>query len=96
MPLQDANPTPSFGGFGLRMTRWSLFLQTLSLLHHFLGLYSSDVVDQPAAKVAEVQDQRERQAPAEDYRWHRSPEPRATYKAAVSLVHATSLYDAAR
>ena len=22
------------------MTRWSLFLQTLSLLHHFLGLYS--------------------------------------------------------
>ena len=23
------------------MTRWSLFLQTLSLLHHFLGLYSS-------------------------------------------------------
>ena len=21
------------------MTRWSLFLQTLSLLHHFLGLY---------------------------------------------------------
>ena len=23
----------------LRMTRWSLFLQTLSLLHHFLGLY---------------------------------------------------------
>ena len=24
----------------LRMTRWSLFLQTLSLLHHFLGLYS--------------------------------------------------------
>ena len=25
--------------FPLRMTRWSLFLQTLSLLHHFLGLY---------------------------------------------------------
>ena len=24
------------------MTRWSLFLQTLSLLHHFLGLYSTD------------------------------------------------------
>ena len=23
------------------MTRWSLFLQTLSLLHHFLGLYSA-------------------------------------------------------
>ena len=23
------------------MTRWSLFLQTLSLLHHFLGLYLS-------------------------------------------------------
>ena len=23
------------------MTRWSLFLQTLSLLHHFLGLYST-------------------------------------------------------
>ena len=23
------------------MTRWSLFLQTLSLLHHFLGLYSN-------------------------------------------------------
>ena len=22
------------------MTRWSLFLQTLSLLHHFLGFYS--------------------------------------------------------
>ena len=22
------------------MTRWSLFLQTPSLLHHFLGLYS--------------------------------------------------------
>ena len=30
MPLQGANPTPSFGGFGLRMTRWSLFLQTPS------------------------------------------------------------------
>ena len=26
------------------MTRWSLFLQTLSLLHHFLGLYSRNVV----------------------------------------------------
>ena len=26
------------------MTRWSLFLQTLSLLHHFLGLYSRDSV----------------------------------------------------
>ena len=26
----------------LRMTRWSLFLQTLSLLHHFLGLYSPE------------------------------------------------------
>ena len=25
------------------MTRWSLFLQTLSLLHHFLGLYSTDL-----------------------------------------------------
>ena len=25
------------------MTRWSLFLQTLSLLHHFLGLYSFGV-----------------------------------------------------
>ena len=24
------------------MTRWSLFLQTLSLLHHFLGLTSID------------------------------------------------------
>ena len=24
------------------MTRWSLFLQTLSLLHHFLGLYSGE------------------------------------------------------
>ena len=28
----------------LRMTRWSLFLQTLSLLHHFLGLYSVVIV----------------------------------------------------
>ena len=26
------------------MTRWSLFLQTLSLLHHFLGLYSTVMV----------------------------------------------------
>ena len=26
------------------MTRWSLFLQTLSLLHHFLGLYSLDLL----------------------------------------------------
>ena len=26
------------------MTRWSLFLQTLSLLHHFLGLYSDNPV----------------------------------------------------
>ena len=25
------------------MTRWSLFLQTLSLLHHFLGLYYAGV-----------------------------------------------------
>ena len=25
------------------MTRWSLFLQTLSLLHHFLGLYCEGV-----------------------------------------------------
>ena len=34
---------PPFSSFllcPLRMTRWSLFLQTLSLLHHFLGLYS--------------------------------------------------------
>ena len=33
---------PPFSSFllcPLRMTRWSLFLQTLSLLHHFLGLY---------------------------------------------------------
>ena len=30
------------------MTRWSLFLQTLSLLHHFLGLYSSDVAFEAA------------------------------------------------
>ena len=27
------------------MTRWSLFLQTLSLLHHFLGLYSPQLPD---------------------------------------------------
>ena len=27
------------------MTRWSLFLQTLSLLHHFLGLYCAMPVD---------------------------------------------------
>ena len=27
------------------MTRWSLFLQTLSLLHHFLGLYCSKAWD---------------------------------------------------
>ena len=26
------------------MTRWSLFLQTLSLLHHFLGLYWTPVL----------------------------------------------------
>ena len=30
------------------MTRWSLFLQTLSLLHHFLGLYSASKQDLPA------------------------------------------------
>ena len=30
------------------MTRWSLFLQTLSLLHHFLGLYSASNQDLPA------------------------------------------------
>ena len=40
LPLSSRRPSVSFGGFGLRMTRWSLFLQTLSLLHHFLGLYS--------------------------------------------------------
>ena len=28
------------------MTRWSLFLQTLSFLHHFLGLYLHGVVRQ--------------------------------------------------
>ena len=39
LPLSSRRPSVSFGGFGLRMTRWSLFLQTLSLLHHFLGLY---------------------------------------------------------
>ena len=27
------------------MTRWSLFLQTLSLLHHFLGLYCKVILD---------------------------------------------------
>ena len=32
------------------MTRWSLFLQTLSLLHHFLGLYSA------LLETAEVED----------------------------------------
>ena len=40
------------------MTRWSLFLQTLSLLHHFLGLYSLD-----SGVVAEVL------APTEDGEW---------------------------
>ena len=37
-----AGQVPLFSSFllcPLRMTRWSLFLQTLSLLHHFLGLY---------------------------------------------------------
>ena len=29
------------------MTRWSLFLQTLSLLHHFLGLYSDATGEDP-------------------------------------------------
>ena len=32
----------------LRMTRWSLFLQTLSLLHHFLGLYFNRPIDSQA------------------------------------------------
>ena len=41
LPLHSRRPSMSFGGFGLRMTRWSLFLQTLSLLHHCLGLYFS-------------------------------------------------------
>ena len=33
------------------MTRWSLFLQTLSLLHHFLGLYSATILEQPGLSV---------------------------------------------
>ena len=32
------------------MTRWSLFLQTLSLLHHFLGLYFLDEAEEAVAK----------------------------------------------
>ena len=45
--LQQVHPfldhrCPPFSSFllcPLRMTRWSLFFQTLSLLHHFLGLH---------------------------------------------------------
>ena len=33
------------------MTRWSLFLQTLSLLHHFLGLYCALTVTVKATLV---------------------------------------------
>ena len=37
------------------MTRWSLFLQTLSLLHHFLGLYwGGEVAISAGSTVAEV------------------------------------------
>ena len=35
------------------MTRWSLFLQTLSLLHHFLGLYLSPAPEEVAAESAD-------------------------------------------
>ena len=36
------------------MTRWSLFLQTLSLLHHFLGLYWRWTLRLLAGKVVEL------------------------------------------
>ena len=33
MPLQDANPTPSFGGFGLRLAIESVYLNPIMMLY---------------------------------------------------------------
>ena len=44
MPLQDANPTPSFGGFGIRMTRWSLFLQTPNSYETVAAMVTEEII----------------------------------------------------
>ena len=51
MPLQDANPTPSFGGFGLRAEHEELFVEVLRLCHE-AGLVKLGVVALDGTKVA--------------------------------------------
>ena len=43
MPPQDANPTPSFGGFGLRLGRDPVSLKALRTGQHPLSFLYADV-----------------------------------------------------